>query len=139
MKQWILHELLPCIGGVILGVVLAIGLINLIKGIGTISYNSDREWQEINKQKEKPIQQLKQEVTYLNNANYSLQEQVADCSYREDMVELYLWQYGTGRITKEELAAKIEDIQPRSSLLSIKKHSLEWEDLERKQKISQDD
>ena len=71
--------------------------------------------------------QLTKELEYLNNANYNLQWKYGDLQHQKDMVELYLWEYGTGKITKEEMAAKVEAIEPRNELLEIKKHKLEWE------------
>lgn len=72
-------------------------------------------------------EQLQKEVTFLRDANYSLHEKQAGLQYRSDMLQLYLWQYSTGEITKEEMGSKIESMGPRSKLLKIEKHKLGWE------------
>ena len=73
------------------------------------------------------IKQLQREIVHQNNSNYVLQQSVADLQFQKDQLERFTYEYASGRITQEEYAAKVESIEPRSFLLEIKKHRLEWD------------
>jgi len=120
IKGWLLNELLLIMPGLILGTIFCVAIINFAVLLAT-------ENKPKPKKEETKIRQLQKEIEYQNKVNYNLQWKYVDLQHQKDTVELYLWQYGTNQITKEELAAKIEAIEPRSFLLKIKKHKLSWE------------
>lgn len=70
------------------------------------------------------VENIKKEIIYLNNVSYTQQQKVSDIQYQKDQLERYTHEYASGKITKEELASRVEDIQPRSPLLKIKRHKV---------------
>jgi TolA-binding protein len=83
--------------------------------------------QTIRKQ-EQSIHELRTELEYQNNVDHTLRENYANVQSQLDWNELYMWQYGTDRLTKAELADKVEKNPGiTGNLLQIKKHTLPWQ------------
>lgn len=76
---------------------------------------------------ERFIRKLQTELAYQNNVDHVLQNNYADVQAQLDWNELYMWQYGTERLSKVEFAAKVENNPGRTrNLLEIKRHDLPW-------------
>ncbi len=75
------------------------------------------------------ITDIRMELKYQNDVDYSLRNSNADVQAQLDWNELYMWQYGTGQLSLAEFAAKIENNPGRNkNLLEIKIHNLPWEE-----------
>lgn len=87
-----------------------------------------REQSKTIKEHERLISELQTELEYQNKVDYSLRNSSADVQAQLDWNELYIWQYGTGQLSKAEFAARIENNPGRSkNLLEIKIHNLPWD------------
>jgi len=108
--------------------ILSIFLVILIFGCLLYGVIIVTEQNQTIKEHERLISELQTELDYQNKVDHSLRNSNADVQAQLDWNELYMWQYGTGQLSKAEFAAKVENNPGRSkNLLEIKRHSLPWD------------
>lgn len=106
-------------------VVLLVGL--CLYGLYVIEQQGDQI-----KEHERLISELKKELEYQNSVDHLLRNRYAEIQAQVDWDELYMWQYGTDKLSKADFAARVED-NPRISKNSLKiiKHTLPWKEEQR--------
>lgn len=67
------------------------------------------------------------ELENIRNIDHTGQVNSSDTQYQLDQLSRHIYDLNVGKISQAEFAKRVEAIEPRSPLLKIEKHKLEWE------------